>query len=188
MVTVRSSTAFVTQVLVWAVLLLVCGLLVVGVLLPRVGGATPYTVLTGSMSPHYPPGTLVVSRPLDVDDVRVGDVVTYQLRSGEAVTVTHRVIASRLRPDGQRELITQGDANSVPDAAPVAGVQLRGRLWYAVPHLGRANALMSGHQRQLAVYAVAGGLSLYAAAMFTAAGRERRRRASPVRSRQHAAA
>lgn len=183
----RSGAAFVTQVVVWTVLLAVSGLLVVGVLGPRAAGATPYTVLTGSMSPLYPPGTLVVSKPLDIDDVRVGEVVTYQLRSGEATTVTHRVIATRLRADGQRELITQGDANSVPDAEPVAGVQLRGSLWYAVPHLGRVNALLTGHQRQLAVYAVAGGLSLYAAAMFTAAGRERRRRAAPVHSRQHAA-
>jgi len=76
----------------WVVLLGATALVTLAVLVPRVAGATPYTVLTGSMSPAYPPGTLVVVRPVDLADVRVGDVVTYQLRSGEPAVATHRVV------------------------------------------------------------------------------------------------
>ncbi len=52
---------------------------------------------------------------------------------------------------------------------------MRGKLWYAAPYLGRVNTLLSGDQRQLAVYGFAGVLVLYAGAMFAGAVRERRR-------------
>ena len=67
--------------------------LVVGVLLPRMAGATPYTVLTGSMTPNLPPGTLVVVRPVDAGTIGTDSVITYQLASGEPEVVTHRVVA-----------------------------------------------------------------------------------------------
>ncbi|RZI86995.1 MAG: signal peptidase I, partial [Microbacterium sp.] len=129
----------------------------------------PYTVLTGSMRPDLPPGTLVVVRPVQIDDLAVGDVITYQLRSGRPTVVTHRVVASGFRADGTTVLTTQGDANGVPDVRPVRAEQVRGRLWYAVPHLGRVNTALDGAQRQTAVYVVAAALLLYAASMFVGA-------------------
>ncbi len=60
--------------------------------MPRLGGATPYTVLTSSMEPEYPPGTLVVVRPVPIEEIGIGDVITYQLESGEPTVVTHRVV------------------------------------------------------------------------------------------------
>jgi signal peptidase len=73
-------------------------LALVGVVAPLVLGATPYTVLTGSMRPTYPPGTMVVVRPVDVERVAPGDVVTYQLASGRPEVVTHRVVAVGVGP------------------------------------------------------------------------------------------
>ncbi|RYJ02767.1 MAG: signal peptidase I, partial [Actinomycetales bacterium] len=67
---------------VWVLLLGFVAMLVVSVLVPRLAGATPYTVLTGSMRPTMPPGTLVVAKPVDPEALEVGDVVTVQLRSG----------------------------------------------------------------------------------------------------------
>lgn len=166
---------FLGQVLGWTVLLLAGALVMVGVVLPRVVGGTPYAVLTGSMSPALPPGTLVVTRPVDVDEILIGDVVTYQLRSGEPTMVTHRVVGTRLSLEGDRELLTKGDTNDVIDEA-VTAVQLQGRLWYAVPHLGRVTALISARQRELAIYALGGLLALYAGGMFTGALRDRRTR------------
>lgn len=157
---------------------LVLGVLVIGVavVVPRLGGATPYTVLTGSMTPAYPPGTLVVTRPVEPDELTTGDVVTYQLRSGDPTVVTHRVVAiGRNTVSGEVVLTTQGDANTAPDAEPVRAVQVRGELWYAVPLLGRAGAVLTYDGRRLVVYGVAGALVLYAASMFGAALRDRRR-------------
>lgn len=165
------------RVLAWLVILTCLAALAVAVLVPRLGGATPYEILTGSMRPTMPPGTLVVDKPVtDPGQVGVGTVVTYQLRSGDPTVVTHRIVEMRSTLDGRIEYRTQGDANSVADAAWVRPEQLRGRLWYAVPHLGRLNGLLNGDQRQTLVYLAAGGLGLYALRMYVAAARDRRRR------------
>ncbi|CAB4738824.1 unannotated protein [freshwater metagenome] len=149
----------------WVVLLGVTALVTVAVLVPRLAGATPYTVLTGSMSPAYPAGTLVVVRPVDLEDVRVGDVVTYQLRSGEPAVATHRVVGVGWTADGEKVLTTRGDANAAVDAAPVREVQLRGEVWYSVPWVGHLNVLLSPGQHQLLVQLAAGALFLYAAVL-----------------------
>ena len=70
------------QVLAWFVIAGVLVLLTLAVLVPRVGGATPYTILTGSMEPGLPPGTLVVVKPVPADRIAIGSVITYQLDSG----------------------------------------------------------------------------------------------------------
>lgn len=169
----RAAAGFAGRVVAWSVLLSASALVVVGVLVPRAVGGTPYSVLTGSMAPALPPGTLAVTRPVDIDDVRVGDVVTYQLRSGEPTVVTHRVVGTRVS-SGERLLVTRGDTNDVVDAEPVQQVQLRGRVWYAVPWLGRFSALLSPDQRELAVLSTGGLLACYAALMFGGALRDRR--------------
>ncbi|GHD44988.1 signal peptidase I [Mycetocola manganoxydans] len=118
------------------IVLIVCGALIIGfVLVPRVTGSTPYTVLTGSMRPTMPPGTTVVVKPIDFADITVGDVITYQIRSGEPDVVTHRVIGVNVTPDGVR-LETQGDANPIPDQELVREEQVRGKAWYWLPVIG----------------------------------------------------
>jgi signal peptidase len=159
----KAAIGWIWRVLLWMLILGVAAVITVAVLLPRAGGGTPYTVLTGSMRPHYPPGTLIVSKPVDPERIQIGDAITFQLKSGEPAVVTHRVIATRLGRDGKLEFLVKGDANSVQDKDPVRAVQVRGRLWYAVPYLGYANAILSGHQRQLATWAVGGMLAIYSA-------------------------
>ena len=167
------------RVLAWLVILISVAALTAAVLVPRLGGATPYEILTGSMRPGLPPGTLVVMKPpANLEGIGVGSVVTYQLHSGEATVVTHRVVEVRQRLDGTVEYITQGDANNVVDKLPVRPEQIRGTLWYAVPHLGRANQAVNGDQRQTLVYVAAAGLGAYALSMFVSALWGRRRRPS----------
>lgn len=157
------------QVLAWLTILGVGAVLAVAVVVPRLGGGTPYAVLTGSMQPNYPPGTLVVVRQVPFDEIAIGDVITYQLSSGQAEVVTHRVIGRTTLPDGTSRLLTQGDANGVPDAETVQEKQVRGRLWYAAPYLGRVNGVLTARDKQIGVYVVAGALIAYAAAMFLSA-------------------
>ena len=91
--------------------LLVAALAVVLVVLPRATGSTPLTVLTSSMEPGLPPGTLLVVRPTPVEQVRVGDVVTYQIASGRPEVITHRVTGVESATDGSLGFVLQGDAN-----------------------------------------------------------------------------
>jgi signal peptidase I len=69
---------------------------------------------------------------------------------------------------------TRGDANNGPDPTWVRPEQVRGKLWYAVPGLGRASSLLTGEQRQWGVQVVAFLLVGYAGVMFLAAARRRR--------------
>lgn len=156
------------------VLVVASGALVAGVVVPTVSGATPYTVLTGSMAPALEPGTLIVVRPVGAEQVAVGDVVTYQLRSGEPEVVTHRVVSVGVNGDGERIFRTRGDANSVADETWVRSVQLRGEVWYSLPHLGRVSTLMPGDLRRALVLLVAAVLLTYALVMFHGAAREAR--------------
>jgi signal peptidase I len=172
----RSTLAWGGQLFAWLTILGLSAVIAVSVLVPRVAGATPYTILTGSMRPQMPPGTMVVVKPVSADRVRVGDVVTYQLKSGEPAVVTHRVVAVGVDGTGKRIFRTQGDANDIADEAWVRPVQIKGVRWYDVPYVGRFNSLVTGSQRQVVLVAVVGFLLGYATYMFASDIRERRTR------------
>lgn len=176
-----NSRAVVSQAgrgLVWLLLLALVALLAVTVAVPKLAGATPYTVLTGSMQPALPPGTFVAVRPVDTDEIGIGSVITYQLRSGEGEVVTHRVVGMSFDRHGEPMFRTQGDANNAPDQGWVRPVQVRGEVWYAVPELGRATLLLNGSWRDWLVKALAAGLIVYAALMIGSDMRLRRRPAT----------
>jgi signal peptidase len=158
-----------------ALVLLLAGAVVV---VPAVTGSTPYTILTSSMEPSMPPGTLVIVKPIDPKDVKIGTVVTYQLFSGEKEVVTHRVleIQGPTLPGADPSFITKGDANSEPDAKPVQTVQLRGAVWYAVPWIGWVNNIVNGDLRAIVIPIVAGLLFLYAGWSIVGNQIDRRRR------------
>jgi signal peptidase I len=160
----------------WAVFLVGIAVVAVAVVVPRVAGATPYTVLTGSMQPDLPPGTLVVTRPVAQEDLAIGDVVTYQLRSGEPTVVTHRVVGIGVDGAGDVVYRTQGDANDVSDPLPVRPEQIRGELWYAVPVVGRLGMLLDSDVRRLLVPVVGVGLLAYAGLRLLGEVRRPRRR------------
>jgi signal peptidase I len=171
----RSAGRFAVQVTAWLVILVLVAGLVAAVLVPRLVGGTAFTVLTGSMAPTYPPGTLIVDRQVDPDDITIGDAVTFQIESGQPQVVTHRVIAVRTGEDGEPEFMTQGDANDSPDAGWRPAAAVRGEVWYAIPHLGRIDGVLSGDTRQLGIYVVAGLLVVYAGGNLLGAARDRRR-------------
>lgn len=148
------------------------------IVIPAVSGSTPMTILTNSMAPTYPPGTLVVVKPIDADQIRIGDAITYQLKSGEPEVVTHRVVAIS-STDGETTFTTKGDNNGAADSLPVRPVQVRGTVWYAVPYIGYVNTLVNGDSRAVVVPIIAVGLFAYAGWMLasgiTQSTRRRRR-------------
>jgi signal peptidase len=172
----RGVLGWTGQIVAWLVILSVTAVVAVAVLVPRVGGATPYTVMTGSMRPQLPPGTLVVVRPVRVADIGVGTVITYQLKSGEPAVVTHRVVGVREGRDGKPNFQTQGDANPTPDPAWVLPVQVKGELWYHVKYLGHVNTWITSGARSVVTIAVVVFLFGYAALMFWSVLRDRVRR------------
>jgi signal peptidase I len=123
---------------------------IVLIIIPLVTGSQTYSVLTSSMAPKYPPGTFLVVKPAEFDQLKVGDVVTFQIESGRPEVITHRITGFTASQDGERLLITQGDNNDVADPDPVREIQVRGKLFYAVPYVGFvANALGNANRSTL---------------------------------------
>ncbi len=158
------------------VLAVLVGVGVLAILVPAATGSTALTVLTSSMEPHLPPGTMVVVRPTPADDIDPGEIVTYQLRSGEPTLVTHRVTQRLRATDGGILFVTQGDANPQPDPDLVQPVQVRGTVWYALPLLGWVATSVDAEQRSVVVLVAVVGLFGYALWAFGSAVRDRVRR------------
>ena len=108
---------------------------IAAVVLPRLLGAVPLVVLTGSMVPAFGPGDLVISQPVDPESLAVGDVITYQPESDNPALITHRVKALAYGSSGLANVITRGDANSADDAAVLPG-QVVGKYLYHIPLIG----------------------------------------------------
>ncbi|MBY3989813.1 signal peptidase I [Rhodococcus fascians] len=166
---------WVGQVFSWTALLFVVAVLLSSIVVPKLGGAMPYTVLTSSMEPTYPPGTLIVVQQADVENLGVGEAITYQIRSGEPSVVTHRIIGTTFDKEGEQRYITQGDNNSDPDVEPVRPIQIRGTVWYSIPYLGYVNNWITGERRSIFVGVVVAGLFGFALYQFIGAGIEKRR-------------
>lgn len=97
---------------------------------PTLFGWQQYTVLTGSMEPEIPVGSMVYVEQVAPQDLSEGDVVTFG--SGEE-TVTHRVVSNHTV---EGELITKGDANAEEDLTPIPYSLVIGKVVLALPELG----------------------------------------------------
>lgn len=151
---------------------------VLTVVFPKVMGASTYTVLTGSMRPDLEPGHLIGVKPTPVAELKIGDVITYQLESGKPATVTHRIVGKSQSSGGQITFTTQGDANNVVDKLPVQEVQIQGKLVYAIPYIGRITNLLTP-QTKAAVTTVLGiGIIGYGVSLFVPKRPSRGRRAA----------
>lgn len=159
----------------WMLLLTSGAALAALVVVPRVFGATPYTVLTGSMEHTLSPGSLIVVKPVPPAELRAGDVITFQIESDNPAVNTHRIRQVAYDAQGRQRIQTQGDANSIPDRDMLVAEQVRGKLWYSVPYLGYVNNAMTGDSRQLLVMVAVGGLGVYAVWMFGSSFFDRRR-------------
>jgi signal peptidase len=112
---------------------------------PAVTSGKAMAVLSGSMTPSYPVGAMVFTRPVDPDQVAVGDIITFQRPSNPAELVTHRVLAIDIST-GAPVFTTKGDANNAADLDPVPASAVQGRLWFGVPQLGRLAAVLHSPQ------------------------------------------
>jgi len=98
--------------------------------MPRIFGIEIYGILTGSMDPACPTGSLVYVKSVNPESLQEKDIVTFQ--KGNLV-ITHRVVKNDVQKE---ELITKGDANNANDIQPVAYEQIKGKVALTVPLLG----------------------------------------------------
>lgn len=120
---------------------------------PVTGAYQIRTVLTGSMRPMMPEGSVVMIRSVPPGDLQVGDVITYRIPVDDRRIVTHRIVEIT-EPGAQPVVRTKGDANHVPDPW-VARIkdEKAWRVYNSVPRVGYLLAsLRQPALRQLTVF------------------------------------
>lgn len=90
-----------------------------------VAGYRPLVVLSGSMAPKMPMGSLAFVKVVPASSIKVGDVVSFQHPMKPGALVTHRIVRIIHRPGRPNAYLTKGDHNPTRD--PWA-VQLPGKV------------------------------------------------------------
>lgn len=96
----------------------------------HIKGYEVYNVVSGSMEPMIPVGSLVYVEPAQPEEIAVDDVIAFW--SGNSVVV-HRVMENKT---GDREFVTKGDANAAEDIRGASYSSLIGRVSSHIPVLG----------------------------------------------------
>ena len=114
---------------------LICCVVVLAILLVgvRLFGFTPYIVLSGSMEPEYPVGSLLYVQAVDPKNLQVNDPVTYRLPDG--AIVTHRIVEVLEDKHEGRCFRTKGDANDTVDGI-LEPARVVGKPVFMIPLLG----------------------------------------------------
>jgi signal peptidase len=176
---VSTARTFLTRAFSWALLTAVIAGALALIVVPKASGARPLTVLSGSMTGTYDVGDVVVVKPVDTDQLGIGDVITFQAQSDDPTLTTHRIVGIAYGSEGT-QFVTRGDANPATDLNPVTPEQVRGEVWYAVPRVGYVSVWMAGGWLRSAVDVLAVGLLLYGGWFIAAGLIDRRRTAVPA--------
>jgi signal peptidase len=91
------------------------------------------TVYSGSMEPELKVGGVVVTRPVEAEEIRIGDIITFHSPLNEKMT-THRVIAVEEGPSFHFR--TNGDANEDTDPFIVPAQNTVGKVCFHIPYFG----------------------------------------------------
>lgn len=103
-------------------------------------GFSMLRVVTGSMEPTMPVGSLLLCRQTDIDKIAPDDIVCFYSMDAQMLgkIITHRVIRIVTGAEGQLLLETKGDANAVADIQYVTAENLIGKVTF---YTGGENAL-----------------------------------------------
>lgn len=115
------------------VLVVILAILLVGV---KLVGIEVLTILSPSMEPKYPTGSLVYLVDTDPAKLGVDDVITFKI--SDSMTATHRI--KEIIPDEDDPSIvrfrTKGDNNDAYDGNLVEFEDVKGKAVFCIPLLG----------------------------------------------------
>lgn len=118
------------------VLTVVVVILAVALVGIRLFGFQVFSVLSGSMEPEFPVGSLIYVKKTDPKELDAGDVITYML--SEDTVSTHRIVEILPDEDDPSVLrfVTKGDANEEVDGSTVHSRNVIGTPVFSLPLLG----------------------------------------------------
>jgi len=129
------------------------------------------TVVTGSMRPQIPIGSLVVTQRVPAGQLQPGNIIAFPEPCNPTRVVVHRIVAASLSNTGLVQIHTKGDANPVADNWPVNcavpgttgalarnAAGLTDRVSYIVPAAG--TVLDVGRRIALPLLLLSGGIGI----------------------------
>lgn len=119
-------------------------------------GVKPLVVVSGSMEPTLPVGSVVFSRATPASEISAGQIVTVE-RPRNLGLVTHRLVESTATGTGSYSFVLRGDANTANDAEPYDVTSAGVYVWH-VPWLGFVAATLQTQGGMLVGSAFALGL------------------------------
>lgn len=135
------------------VLLIVIILACIPLTVPRLMGYQIYTVVTGSMKPEIPIGSMVYVKSIAPKDVKEKDVIAFYGGRDANAIITHRVVSNN-SVTGQ--IITKGDANATEDMNPVSYSEVIGVVEYTIPKAGELAQIFTSSQGKIAAACIVG--------------------------------
>ena len=129
------------------VLLTVLILACIPLTLPKAFGFQMYTVISGSMEPAIPTGSLVYVRYEEPDTIVKDDVIAFYSNNADGSIITHRVVS---------KFITKGDANEEKDMNPIPYNNYIGKVKLSVPVVGGIAQAATGTAGKIAAASMIG--------------------------------
>ena len=114
---------------------------------PKVFGYEMYTVISGSMEPSIPTGSLVYIMDMEPQDVADGDVIAFYGGHDSNAIITHRVVKNRVV---MGEFVTKGDANEKEDMNPIPYMNFLGRVELSIPVVGELAQMLTSMEGKIA--------------------------------------
>lgn len=100
------------------------------IIVPQLSGYQAFHIISGSMAPEIPIGSIVYVKPIEPENVKTDDIIAFH--SGDSV-ITHRVVTNYII---EGEFTTKGDVNEVEDEGRVDYDELIGKVERHYPYLG----------------------------------------------------
>lgn len=105
--------------------------------IPSLLGYQIYEVVSGSMEPEIPVGSVIYVKGTKPEEIGEGEIIAFTRNSS---VITHRVEENRFV---EGEFITKGDANSKEDVMPVDYDSLIGKVTCHIPMLGTLMSVLA---------------------------------------------
>ncbi len=155
----KKSPVAVTCSALGTVLLAALVLLCLPLTVPRVLGYQIYTVISGSMEPAVPTGSLAYVSGAEAEEIEEGEIIAFYGGRQSTAIITHRVVENNTL---EGEFTTKGDANEKEDLSPVPYEEFIGKVAYTIPKLGwAAQAFTSPYGKAGAVGAIGTAVALH---------------------------
>ena len=116
-----------------ALVIVLMTMVVLALLAPHFGWRAD-TVLSGSMEPALPVGCVQVTKPVDPEDIKAGDIIAFRSPTNFKL-MSHRVIS--VEEGESYQFRTKGDANEDADPYSIPSENVVGRVCFKVAHVGR---------------------------------------------------